>query len=131
MMLRNLFNSVDSPLYTCRGYDGCSDESSSWQGFFTLGTAIFIGITCCRCAVDYGVCCLKRNKLKKNYVYKGNKGRIGYFFLPAGEEQVLAIDSFLGSATPKLSVAFFDDVRSFDASFSRGEIAETAEKGDE
>jgi hypothetical protein len=72
-----------------------------------------------------------RRELKKNYVYKDNKGRIGNFFLPACEEQVLAIDSFLGSAVPKLSVRFFDDIRSFNASFSRAEIAETAEEDDE
>ena len=65
-----------------------------------------------------------RRELRRNYVYKDNKGRIGNFFLPACEEQILAIDTFLGIAVPKLSAAFFEDIRSFNASFSRAEMAE-------
>jgi len=72
-----------------------------------------------------------RRELKKNYVYKDNKGRIGNFFLPACEEQTLAIDTFLGTAVPKLSVAFFEDIRNFNASFSRAEIAEGEVEDDE
>src|ERR1043166_6559615 len=72
-----------------------------------------------------------RRELKKNYVYKDNKGRIGNFFLPLCEEQVLAIDTFLGTSVPKLSVKFFEDIRSFNASFSRAEIAESDEEDEE
>ena len=35
-----------------------------------------------------------RAKLKKNYVFKANKGRIGNFFLPACETSTAAIDQF-------------------------------------
>ena len=63
-----------------------------------------------------------RQELKRNYVYKDNKGRIGNFFLPACEEEIIAIDTFLGTTVPMLSVEFFEDVRRFNASFSRAEL---------
>ena len=44
-----------------------------------------------------------RQELKRNYVYKDNKGRIGNFFLPACEEEIIAIDTFLGTTVPMLS----------------------------
>ena len=71
-----------------------------------------------------------RRELKKNYVFKDNKGRIGNFFLPACEAEIVAIDNFLGTAVPKLSVEFFQDVRNFNASFSRADLGEE-EKDDE
>ena len=67
-----------------------------------------------------------RRELKRNYVYKDNKGRIGNFFLPACEDEIVAIDTFLGTAVPTLSVEFFQDVRSFNASFSRADLGEAA-----
>ena len=63
-----------------------------------------------------------RQELKRNYVYKDNKGRIGNFFLPACEEEIIAIDTFLGTTVPMLSVEFFEDVRRFNASFSCAEL---------
>ena len=63
-----------------------------------------------------------RQELKRNYVYKDNKGRIGNFFLPACEEEIIAIDTFLGTTVPMLSVEFFEDIRKFNASFSRAEL---------
>ncbi|MDQ2946619.1 MAG: putative DNA binding domain-containing protein, partial [Acidobacteriota bacterium] len=70
-----------------------------------------------------------RRKLKRNYVYKDNKGRIGNFFLPACEQEIVAIDTFLGTVVPMLSVEFFEDVRNFNARFSRAEVGK--EENDE
>ena len=67
--------------------------------------------------------------LKRNYVYKDNKGRIGNYLLPACEEEVVAIDTFLGTAVPSLSPEFFQDIRNFNACFSRAKSGE--EEGDE
>lgn len=72
-----------------------------------------------------------RRSLKRNYVYKDNKGRIGNFFLPACDEEVIAIDTFLGTLVPKLSVEFFEDVRRFNSSFSRIKLEETDGEEDE
>jgi hypothetical protein len=71
-----------------------------------------------------------RRELKNNYVYKDNKGRIGNFFLPACDAEIVAIDNFLGTAVPKLSVEFFQDVRNFNSSFSRADLGEE-ERDDE
>lgn len=65
-----------------------------------------------------------RHELKRNYVYKDNKGRIGNFFLPACEREVIAIDSFLATAVPGLSMEFFEDIRNFNACFSRAEVSD-------
>ena len=62
-----------------------------------------------------------RIELRRNYVYKDNKGRIGNFLLPACDRQTTAIDSFLAVSIPGLSVEFLDDVRGFNATFSRVE----------
>jgi hypothetical protein len=63
-----------------------------------------------------------RAELIRNYVYKDNKGRIGNFFLPACERQVRAIDDYLSEVVTGLTPEFFDDIRSFNASFSRANI---------
>lgn len=70
-----------------------------------------------------------RRELKRNYVYKDNKGRIGNFFLPSCELQTLAIDTFLGRTLPSLSAEFFEDIRNFNACFSRAESSD--DDGDE
>ena len=62
-----------------------------------------------------------RRQLKRNYVYKENKGRIGNFFLPACEREIMAIDDFLSRAVPEPSVRFFENIRDFNACFSRAE----------
>jgi hypothetical protein len=72
-----------------------------------------------------------RRELKSNYVYKDNKGRIGNFFLPACEDEIVAIDTFLGTAVPTLSVEFFRDVRNFNSSFSRAELGEAEAEEEE
>lgn len=69
-----------------------------------------------------------RRELKKHYVYKENKGRIGNYFLPACDEQTRAIDAALSHGTG-LGGSFFDDVREFNMSFSRAE--EQDDEGEE
>jgi hypothetical protein len=71
-----------------------------------------------------------RRELKRKYVYKDNKGRIGNFFLPACEKETVAIDTFLASSVPGLSLDFFEDIRDFNTSFSRVELSDD-EEGDE
>ena len=63
-----------------------------------------------------------RQELKKHYVYKDNKGRIGNFYLPACAKQVEAIDTALAHYIPELSLDFFEDVRAFNADFSRSTL---------
>ena len=72
-----------------------------------------------------------RRELRKHYVYKDNKGRIGNFFLPACEELTSKIDSAIARHVPQLTEEFFDDVRSFNNTFSRALVAEFDEAEDE
>jgi hypothetical protein len=62
--------------------------------------------------------------LKRKYVYKDNKGRIGNFFLPACEKEVIAIDNFLATSVRGLSQEFFEDIRTFNICFSRAEVGD-------
>ncbi len=62
-----------------------------------------------------------RTSLKKNYVYKDNKGRIGNFFLPACEREISEIDEFLAKNVTGLSPEFMEDICNFNSSFSRAE----------
>jgi hypothetical protein len=62
-----------------------------------------------------------QEELKKQYVYKQNKGQIGNFYLPACAAHVLAIDKCLSELAPPLSATFFDDIRGFNSSFSRAD----------
>ena len=71
-----------------------------------------------------------RAELKRNYVYKDNKGRIGNYLLPACGDEVAAIDGFLGASVAILSTEFFEDIRAFNAGFSRAELAELAGDGE-
>jgi hypothetical protein len=66
-----------------------------------------------------------REALKRNYVFKDNKGRIGNFYLPACGEQIQAIDNYLARSVPGLSAEFFDDIAGFNSCFSRAEVSET------
>jgi Eco57I restriction-modification methylase len=61
-----------------------------------------------------------RVELRKHYVYKDNKGRIGNYFLPACDDQIQKINAALSHSTG-LSQQFFDDVHEFNLSFSRAE----------
>ena len=72
-----------------------------------------------------------RRELKRYYVYKDNKGRIGNFYLPACEEQIIAIDTFLGTTVPILSLGFFEDIRNFNTYFSRAETTDEDETEDD
>jgi hypothetical protein len=68
-----------------------------------------------------------RKELRNHYVYKDNKGKIGNYFLPACDEQIIAIDAALSNCTG-LSTSFFEDIREFNLSFSRAEGQEDAEE---
>jgi len=60
-----------------------------------------------------------RMELSKHYVFKENKGRIGNYFLPACESNIAAIDRVLATQVPQLTPQFIDDIREFNAMFSR------------
>lgn len=68
-----------------------------------------------------------KTALKKHYVYKDNKGRIGNFFLPACKSEVATIDEVLADHVGGLSKEFFEDIRAFNALFSRAELPEDGE----
>jgi hypothetical protein len=57
--------------------------------------------------------------LRKQFVFKENKGRIGNFFLPACAKEVEEIDNYLSTNVDGFSRDFFDDIRAFNSSFSR------------
>ncbi|MDR3671152.1 MAG: hypothetical protein P4L36_09920 [Holophaga sp.] len=59
-----------------------------------------------------------RQELRRHYVTKRNRGRIGNFLLPACREQILALDRCLGASVPGLSPAFMEDIRASNAAFS-------------
>jgi hypothetical protein len=50
--------------------------------------------------------------------------------LPACGDEVAAIDGFLGASVAILSTEFFEDIRAFNAGFSRAELAELAGDGE-
>jgi hypothetical protein len=60
-----------------------------------------------------------RKELKRHYVYKDNKGRIGNYFLPACSTEVEAIDAALARNIKELSPEFFENIRMFNQVFSR------------
>lgn len=60
-----------------------------------------------------------RRDLRKQYVFKDNKGRIGNFYLPGCEKAISAIDECLGSSIEQISPEFFKDIRDFNDCFSR------------
>lgn len=66
-----------------------------------------------------------RKELCRHYVYKDNRGRIGNYFLPACEEQILAIDTLLAESLTGLAPSFFEDIRKSNASFSRVELGDS------
>jgi hypothetical protein len=71
-----------------------------------------------------------RRELKKHYVYKDNRGRIGNVYLPACEQQIIAIDSLLGNVVSGRSLDFFEDIRNFNAQFSQAELTDQEEPDD-
>jgi hypothetical protein len=65
-----------------------------------------------------------RRALRKNYVYKDNKGRIGNYYLPACENEIRQIDDALVSHVELLSSSFMEDIQAFNQAFARLEAAE-------
>lgn len=63
-----------------------------------------------------------RAELKKHYVYKDNKGRIGNYFLPACDNEIREIDEALSKIITGLNKDFFDDIHEFNMTFSRAEL---------
>ncbi len=72
-----------------------------------------------------------RKELRRHYVYKDNKGRVGNYFLPACVEQIREIDAALAKHIPCLSHQFFVDIAEFNATFSRAEVDSESEEEDE
>jgi len=70
-----------------------------------------------------------RLELRRHYVYKDNRGRIGNWYMPACWREIRAIDEALTRHVPALTADVMDDVRSFNARFSTsdGIDAENAE----
>lgn len=62
-----------------------------------------------------------RKDLKKQYVYKDNRGRIGNFYLPACREIVHEIDDCLSRHINGLDSQFFEDIQNFNLNFSTSE----------
>lgn len=57
-------------------------------------------------------------KLKTQYVFKDNRGRVGNYYLPRCEAEVEAIDDFLAKHVPGLNADFFESIRSSNKAFS-------------
>lgn len=65
-----------------------------------------------------------RDELKKHYVYKDNRGRIGNYFLPGCSKQIMAIDDAIERAGIGIVPGFFADIREHNAIFARSGLAE-------
>jgi hypothetical protein len=72
-----------------------------------------------------------RISLRKQYVYKDNKGRIGNFYLPGCKEITEKIDKCLSNHLPDISTDFFEDIRNFNNSFSRATLTEEDQDDDD
>jgi hypothetical protein len=70
-----------------------------------------------------------RKSLRKQYVYKDNKGRKGNYHLPSCSDEIFSIDSALVKHMPNLSFELFEDIRGFNQSFARN-AQETNEDAD-
>lgn len=71
-----------------------------------------------------------RRELCQHYVFKDNKGRIGNFYLPACQTEILAIDAVLARSVKGLTEPILDDIREFNAMFSRAEVATAIDEHD-
>lgn len=65
-----------------------------------------------------------RTELKRNYVFKDNRGRIGNFFLPACAVQIVAIDNAIEQAGIGIVPGFFADIREHNAIFARSGLSD-------
>jgi hypothetical protein len=70
-----------------------------------------------------------RVELKKNYVFKDNRGRIGNYFLPGCAVHINAIDDAIERSGIGIEPGFFADIREHNAIFARSGLAEDG--GDE
>ncbi|TPK57424.1 MULTISPECIES: DNA methyltransferase [unclassified Mesorhizobium] len=65
-----------------------------------------------------------RTELRKNYVYKDNRGRIGNYFLPGCAAQIVAIDDAIERSGIGIVPGFFADIREHNAIFARSGLAD-------
>jgi hypothetical protein len=72
-----------------------------------------------------------RGELKKHYVYKDNKGRIGNYLLPACEKEIDLIDASISRGVTDLTSEFFENIRAFNHSFSRVDISDQGSDSEE
>jgi hypothetical protein len=71
-----------------------------------------------------------RTELKKHYVYKDNRGRIGNYYLPGCSAQIVAIDDAIERAGIGIIPGFFADIREHNAIFARTGSALDADEED-
>lgn len=69
-----------------------------------------------------------RAELKKHYVFKDNRGRIGNYFLPGCSTQIVAIDDAIERAGVGIVPGFFADIREHNAIFARSGLAGEADE---
>ncbi|TIQ17694.1 MAG: SAM-dependent methyltransferase [Mesorhizobium sp.] len=65
-----------------------------------------------------------RTEIKKHYVFKDNRGRIGNYFLPGCSTQVIAIDDAIERSGIGIVPGFFADIREHNAIFARSGLAD-------
>lgn len=69
-----------------------------------------------------------RVELKKHYVFKDNRGRIGNYFLPGCSSQIIAIDNAIERSGIGIVPGFFADIREHNAIFARSGLADDGEE---
>ncbi|GAB5461083.1 Eco57I restriction-modification methylase domain-containing protein [Hoeflea alexandrii] len=72
-----------------------------------------------------------RSEIKKHYVYKDNRGRIGNYFLPGCSAQIVAIDDAIERSDIGIVPGFFADIREHNAIFARSGLADNSDEADE
>jgi hypothetical protein len=65
-----------------------------------------------------------RREIKKHYVYKDNRGRIGNYYLPGCAAQIVAIDDAIERSGIGILPGFFADIREHNAIFARSGLAD-------
>jgi hypothetical protein len=65
-----------------------------------------------------------RTEMRKHYVYKDNRGRIGNYFLPGCSGQIVAIDDAIERSGIGTVPGFFADIREHNAIFARSGLAD-------
>lgn len=64
-----------------------------------------------------------RDELRKHYVYKDNRGRIGNYFLPDCSKEIISIDNAIERSGIGIEAGFFADIREHNAIFARSGLA--------